>query len=149
MTNNPEMIDLTSSPSSSSSSDECNANKSPNEHISNTQVTSVRKNNRTHEMGESSKIPSSTASDSSGNTPPVNPYFPLGIELVSPFLCTSDEESSDSFDEDPSFDLPSTPERPQSRPRRTNPPIPKSQDVVIGVSDHGSQGKDKGKAKVE
>ena len=71
-------------------------------------------------------------------------------QYVSPFVFTSDEESSEDEDEDPSFLPPSTPERSQPRPRKSNPSLPTSRDVVLGLpapgsgaSYHGHRGKGK------
>jgi hypothetical protein len=79
------------------------------------------------------------------------------------FVFTSDEESSEYEDEDLTFIPHSTPERSQPRPRKSNPSLPTSREVVIGLpasgsgaSYHGSRGKGKeaevkgkGKGKVE
>ena len=94
---------------------------------------------------------------------PSDAPIPADREYVSHFLFTSDEESSEDEDEDPSFIPPSTPERSQPRPRKSNPSLPKSREVVIGLptpgsgaSYHGRRGKGKeaevmgkGKGKVE
>lgn len=100
-------------------------------------------------------IPSPTVSDSSNYARPWIGYPPSERELVSPFLCTSDEESSEDDYDDPSFMPPSTPERPQTRPRMSNPQLPYKREVVLGlpssqsgVSYPGCRGKGKGKAKV-
>jgi hypothetical protein len=57
---------------------------------------------------------------------------------VSPFICTSSDEDDD--ENDALYNPPATPEKPQSsRPRRpsrarkSNPPLPKTREVVIGL----------------
>lgn len=87
------------------------------------------------DIGMSSKAPMSVALSESLEDP--NPWIPIQPplrELISPFLCTSSDE--DELQSNP----PSTPERPQaSRPRpptrtrRSNPPLPKLREVVIGL----------------
>jgi hypothetical protein len=54
---------------------------------------------------------------------------PAGRELVSPFICTSDEESSEE-DEEPIFHPPSTPERSQPRSSKRDPSLPTSLNMV-------------------
>ena len=107
-------------------------------------------------MGTSHQTTTSAASYFSDDTPFLPLYTLLDKELVSPFLCTSDEESSDDEDKDPPFFPSSTLERSQSRSRMTKKPIPKSRELVVGdpapktgVSYHGSRGKDKEYFKVE
>ena len=84
-------------------------------------------------------------------------------QYVSPFAFTSDEDSSEDEDEDPTFLPPSTPERSHPRPRKRNPSLPTSRDVVLGLPApesgapfHGHRGKGKkaevvgkGKGKME
>jgi hypothetical protein len=67
-----------------------------------------------HIRGESSHVP-----------------VPAERELVSPFIVTSDEDSSEDEDEDPAFLPPSTPERSQLRTRKRDPSLPTSQNVVL------------------
>ena len=122
-------------------------------------LTKEQASKKKHDVGETSKPPTLAASDSSDSsaesealvTSPV-----LHRDLVSPFLFTSDEESSEDEDEDPPFVPPSPPERPQSRSRRSNPPLPKSCEVGVGlpapghgVSHQRGWGKDKGNRKVD
>ena len=94
---------------------------------------------------------------------PSNAPIPAERQYVSPFIFTSDEDSSEDEDEDPSFLPPSTPERSQPRPRKRNPSLPTSRGVVLGLpapgsgaSYHGHRGKGKkaevvgkGKGKME
>jgi hypothetical protein len=174
MSSKPEIIDLTfstSSSSSSSSSDGWSDYFPPGAH--------PRKN---HDV----KPPSPSPIEDPTNVPsdlddsdaererekmwnalergePSEASIPAERQYVSPFIWTSDEESLEDEDEDPSFIPPSTPERSQPRPRKSNPSLPKSRDVVIGLpapgsgaSYHGSRGKGKeaevmckGKRKVE
>jgi hypothetical protein len=170
MSSIPEIIDLTSS-SSSSSSDGWSDYFPPGVH--------PKKN-------PDVKPPSPSPSEDLANIPsdlddsdaereleirwnaldigePNHAPIPAERQYVSPFVFTSDEESSEVEDEDPSFIPPSTPERSQPRPRKSNPSIPTSRDVVIGLpapgsgaSYHGRRGKGKeaevmgkGKGKVE
>ena len=56
---------------------------------------------------------------------------PSERELVSPFIYTSDEESSEEENEDPTFLPPSTPERPQPRTNRRDPSLPTSSNMVM------------------
>ena len=58
---------------------------------------------------------------------------PAERELVSPFICTSDEESSDEENEDPIFLPPSTPERSQPRSSKRDPSLPTSPDLVVDL----------------
>jgi hypothetical protein len=62
-----------------------------------------------------------------------NAHVPVPAErdLVSPFIVTSDEDSSDDEDEDPAFLPPSTPERSQPRSQKRDPSLPTSQNVVL------------------
>jgi hypothetical protein len=57
---------------------------------------------------------------------------PAGRELVSPFICTSDEESSEE-DEEPTFHPPSTPERSQPRISKRDPSLPTSSTLMINL----------------
>jgi hypothetical protein len=57
---------------------------------------------------------------------------------VSPFIFTSSDEDDD--ENDALYNPPSTPEKPQSsrpkrpsRARKSNPPLPKTREVVIGL----------------
>ena len=172
MSSNPEIIDLTSSTSSSSSSsDGWSGYFPPGEHPK-----------KKHDV----KTPSPSSSEDLANIPsdlddsdaerelerrwnalergePSNAPIPAERQYVSPFIFTSDEDSSEDEDEDPSFLPPSTPERSQPRPRKRNPSLPTSRDVVLGLpapgsgaSYHGRKGKGKkaevmgkGKRKVE
>ena len=90
MSSKPEIIDLTSSTSSSSSSSDGWSTYFP------PSAQPWKK----HDVGEPSEAP-----------------IPADRVYVSPFLFTSDEESSEDEDEDPTFIPPSTPERSQPRPR--------------------------------
>ena len=88
---------------------------------------------------------------------------PAERELVSPFMVTSNEDSSEDEDEDPTFLPPSTPERSQPRSQKRDPSLPTSQNVVLshpapepGLSyyEHIGQSKEaevvrKGKGKME
>ena len=58
---------------------------------------------------------------------------PAERELVSPFICTSDEESSEEENEDPTFLPPSTPERSQPRSNKRDPSLPTSPDLVLDL----------------
>ena len=84
--------------------------------------------------GESSKAPIPADSDSTDDVHPWIGYPPSDRELVSHFLFTSDEESSEDEYGDPTFLPPSTPKRPQNRPRRSNPQHPKDREVVLGLT---------------
>lgn len=68
-----------------------------------------------HRKGESSQVPN-----------------PAERELVSPFICTSDEESSEE-DEEPTFLPPSTPERSQPRSSKRDPSLPTSPSLVLDL----------------
>jgi hypothetical protein len=57
---------------------------------------------------------------------------PAGRELVSPFICTSDEESSEE-DEEPTFLPPSTPERSQPRSSKRDPSLSTSSNLVMDL----------------
>jgi hypothetical protein len=91
------------------------------------------------ERGEASRAPNPTVSSESSEDPnPWIPYQPSPRELVSPFIYTSSDEDED--ENDALYMPPSTPERPQSsyprrpsRPRKLNPPLPKTREVVIGL----------------
>ena len=155
MTSNPEVIDLTSSPSSSPSRDGWSNYFPPSVLPLRPHLTKEQARKKRHDVGAPSIIPSPTTSDTTDYARPWIWNHTSRGDLVSPFLFTSDEESSKDEDEDPSFIPPSTPERPQSRPRRSNPPLPYKREVVMGlpasqsgVSYPGCRGKDKGKAKV-
>ena len=145
MSSKTEIIDLTSSSSSSSSSDGWNTYFPPIKRPSTHPVTTNQGGKRKHEMGEPSQAPIPAGSDSSDDPNPWVPYPASDRDLVSPFLFTSDEESSEDEYEDPSFLPPSTPERPQGRSRKTNPPLPKSREVVLGLP--ASEGKGDSKRK--
>ena len=56
---------------------------------------------------------------------------PAERDLVSPFIVTSDEDSSEDEDEDQVFLPPSTPERSQPRSQKRDPSLPTSQNVVL------------------
>jgi hypothetical protein len=144
MSSQPEIIDLTSSSSSSSSSEDLLPH--PSEIDDSDYAREMERQWNAREMGEPSHIPN-----------------PAKRQYISPFIFTSDEDSSDDEDEDPSFLPPSTPERSQPRPRKRNPSLPTSQNVVLGLpapesgsSDQGHKGKGKetevvgkGKGKIE
>jgi hypothetical protein len=65
---------------------------------------------------------------------PSNAPIPAERQYVSPFVFTSDEEPSEDEDEDPSFLPPSTSERSQPRPRKSNPSLPTSRGLCVGSS---------------
>lgn len=69
-----------------------------------------------HKRGEPSHVP-----------------IPAERELVSPFICTSDEDSSKEENEDPTFLPPSTLERSQPRSSKRDPSLPTSQNVVLDL----------------
>ena len=131
MSSNPEIIDLSSS--SSESSDGWNSYFPPIAQNTTQPVSTNQTTKRNYEEGESSKPPIPAESDSTDDVRPLTDYFPSGRELVSPFVFTSDEESSEDEYGDPTFVPPSTPERPQTRPGRSNPQHPKDREVVIGL----------------
>ena len=56
---------------------------------------------------------------------------PSERELVSPFICTSDEESSEEENDDLTFLPPFTPERSQPRSSKRDPSLPKSPNMVL------------------
>jgi hypothetical protein len=56
---------------------------------------------------------------------------PAGRELVSPFISTSDDESSEEEHEEPTFLPPSTPERSQPRTGKRDPSLPTSSSMVM------------------
>ena len=142
MSSKTEIIDLTSS-SSSSSSDGWNAYfppiKRPSTHPLNTNQRDIRK----HEMGEPSQTPIPADSDSADDSDSWIGYPPSDREQVSPFLFTSEDESSEDEYEDPSYLPPSTPERPQPRSRKSNLSLPRSREVVLGLP--SQRGKEDGK----
>ena len=130
MSSKPEIIDLTSSSSSSSSSEDLPLY--PSEIDSEYEREMERRWNAL-ERGEPSHVPN-----------------PAERQYVSPFTFTSDEDSSEDEDEDPTFLPPSTPERSQPRPRKRNPYLLTSRDVVLGrpapeagASNRGHRGKGK------
>ena len=85
---------------------------------------------------ETIKPPNIATSDSSGlsdKSPSRVANQTTQRDLVSPFLCTLDAESKDNDDEDPLYFPPSTSVRPKIRPKRSNPPLPKSREVVVGL----------------
>jgi hypothetical protein len=114
MSSKPEIIDLTSSSSSSSSSEDLPPY--PSEIDDSKYEREMERRWNAHERGEPSHLP-----------------IPAKRQLVSPFIFTSDEDSSEDEDEDPTFLPPSTPERSQPRPRKRNPSLPTSRDVVLGL----------------
>jgi hypothetical protein len=57
---------------------------------------------------------------------------PAERDLVSPFICTSDEESSEE-DEEPTFLPPSTPERSQPRSSKRDSSLPTSSNLVLDL----------------
>jgi hypothetical protein len=70
----------------------------------------------------------------SPKSPTSSKWPPPPVHLVSPFICTSLDE------DEPQNNPPATPERPQSsRPRpapgtrKTNPPLPKEREVILGL----------------
>jgi hypothetical protein len=54
-------------------------------------------------------------------------------ELVSPFISTSDDESSEEENEEPTFLPPSTPERSQPRTSKRDPSLPTSSTSVMNL----------------
>ena len=56
---------------------------------------------------------------------------PAGREFVSPFIITSDDESSEEEHEEPTFLPPSTPERSQPRTSKRDPSLPTSSSLVL------------------
>jgi hypothetical protein len=158
MTSSPEVIDLTSSPVSSSSSpsrDGWSNYFPPSVLPLRPHLTKEQAKKKIHDVGSFRMIPSPTSIDSSHNTNPWIWNRTSQGDLVSPFLFTSDDESSEDEDKDPSFIPPSTPERHQSRHRRSNPQLQNKREVVLGlpsslsgVSYPGCRGKGKGKAKL-
>ena len=64
---------------------------------------------------------------------PSNVPIPAERELVSPFIYTSDEDSSEEENEDPTFLPPSTPERSQPRSSKRDPSLPTSQNLVLDL----------------
>lgn len=119
MSSKPEVIDLTSSSSSSSSSEDLPPY--PSELDDSDYAREMERRWNALEKGEPSNVP-----------------VPDERQYVSPFICTSDEDSSEDEDEDPSFLPPSTPETPQPRPRKRNPSLPTSRGVVLGLPAPGS-----------
>ena len=132
MSSKPEIIDLSSS--SSDASDGWNSYFPPISQNKTQPVTTNQGTKRNYEKGESSKPPNPADSVSTDDSPPWIGYPPSDRELVSPFLFTSDEESSEDEYGDPTFLPPSTPERPQNRPTRSNPQQSKDREVVLGLS---------------
>ena len=146
MSNKTEIIDLTSSSSSSSTSSNPWDSYFPyNAQPWMLHLTKKKAKKKKHDVGEPSQPP----------IPEQEYDFPL--------LSSSDDDSSENENEDPTFVPPSIHKRSQSRPRKSNPSLPKSREVVIGLpapgsgaSYHGSRGKSKdvevkgkGKEKVE
>jgi hypothetical protein len=132
MSSKPEIIDLTSSTPFSSSSEE-DLPPYPWELDDSDYEREMERRWNAHERGESSHVP-----------------VPAEKELVSPFIFTFDKDSLEDEDEDPTFLPPSTPERSQPRPRKRNPFLPTSRNVVLGLpapgpglSYHGHKGKGK------
>ena len=130
MSSNPEIIDLTTSSSSSSSED---LPPYPSEIDDSDYAREMERRWNAQERGEPIHVPN-----------------PAERQYVSPFVFTSDEDSSEDEDEDPTFLPPSTPERSQPRPRKRNPSLPTSRSVVLGLpapesgpSYHGYKGKGK------
>ena len=119
MSSKPEIIDLTSYSPSSSSSEE-DLPPYPWELEYSDYEREMEKRWNAQERGESSHVP-----------------VPAERELVSPFIFTSDEDSSEDEDEDPTFLPPSTPERSQPRPSKKNPSLPSSQSEVLGLPASG------------
>lgn len=132
MSSKPEITDQTSSTPSSSSSEE-DLPPYPWELDDSDYEREMEKRWNAQERGESSHVP-----------------VPAERELVSPFIFTSDEDSSEDEDKDPTFLHPSTPERSQPRPRKRNPSLPTSRNMVLdlpapgpGLSYHGHIGQSK------
>ena len=145
MSSKLEIIDPTSLSPSSSSSEE-DLPPYPWELEGSEYEREMERRWNAHDRGESSHVP-----------------IPAERQLVSPFIFTSDEDSSENEDKDPTFLPPSTPERSQPRPRKRNPSLPSSRNVVLdlpspgpGLSYHGHIGQSKeaevvrkGKGKME
>ena len=108
MSSKPEIIDLTSSSSSSE-----DLPPYPSEIDDSEYEREMERQWNAREKGELSQVP-------------------IPAER-SPFIFTSDEDSSEDEDEDPTFLPPSTPDRSQPRPRKRNPSLPTSRGVVLGL----------------
>ena len=135
MKSNPSVINI-----SSDSSDSSESLTSPPPFqvpIKPRRLTKEQAKKKKHDVGASSRGPNpSRSSESSEDSNPWIPYQPPPREIVSPFICTSSDEDEDEDLYNPL----STPERPQSsrlrppsRPRRSNPPLPRAREVVIGL----------------
>ena len=131
-----EIIDLTTSSSSSSESDGWSKYFPPSVLPLIPHLTKEQASKKKHDMGERNKPPNVAASDPAG----VSDKSPSRVanqssqrDLVSPSNSTSDAESEDNDDEDPLYFPPSSSVRPKNRPRRSNPPLPKSREVVVGL----------------
>ena len=132
----PEIIDLTTSSSSSSESDGWSRYFPPSVLPLIPRLTKEQASKKKHDVGETSKPPNIATSDSAGlsnRSPSRVANQTTQRDQVSPFLCTSDAESEDNDDEDPLYFPPSLSVRPKNRPRRSNPPLPKSREVVVGL----------------
>ena len=135
MKSNPSVINI-----SSDSSDSSESLTSPSPFQVPTQpkgLTKEQAKKKKHDVGASIRGPNPARSSESSEDPnPWIPYQPPPRELVSPFICTSsDEDEGDNL-----YNPPSTSERPlsshprpPSRPRRSNPPLPRAREVVIGL----------------
>ena len=136
MSFNPEIIDLTSSSPSSSESDGWNKYFPPSTLPLKRGLTKEQASKKKHDKGETSNTPKVTASLPAGvsdKSPSRVANQPSRRDLVSPSNFTSDAESDDTNNEDPPYFPPSSAVRPKNRPRRSNPPLPKSREVVVGL----------------
>ena len=145
MSSKPEIIDPTTLSPSSSTSEE-DLPPYPWELEGSEYEREMERRWNAHDRGESNHVP-----------------IPTERQLVSPFIMSSDEDSSEDEDEDPTFLPPSTPERSQPRTRKRNLSLPTSQNMVLslpapgpGLSYHGHNGQSKeaavvrkGKGKME
>ena len=137
MSFNPEIIDLTTSSYSSSESDGWNKYFPPSTLPLKRDLTKEQASKKKHDKGETSNTPKVTASLPAGvsdNSPSRVANQSSQRDLVSPSNSTSDAESDDdNNDEDPLYFPPYSTVRPKIRPRRSNPPLPKTREVVVGL----------------
>ena len=136
MSFSPEIIDLTTSSSSSSESDGWNKYFPPSTLPLARGLTKEQASKKKHDKGERIKPPNVTASlpaSVSDRSPSRVANQSSQRDLVSPSNSTSDAESEDNDDEDPLYFPPSSSVGPKNRPRRSNPPLPKSREVVVGL----------------
>ena len=132
----PEMIDLTTSSSSSSESDGWSRYFPPSVLPLIPRLTKEQASKKKHDVGEISKLPNIATSDSAGlsdRSPSRVANQTTQRDRVFPFLCTSDAESEDNDDEDPLYFPPSSSVRPKNRPWSSNQTLQKSMEVVAGL----------------